>query len=699
MKRIFRILAVAFLCAPSFLSAQMTPWFQWTFLPKPQMDFIVGEASGETAFGHIMVMGGFPRERKPAEFAGNFRETDYILERLKAYGIADADVRRDPGAETWNALAGELWETSPGVEKIASLTDLRAMLAQGSTNADVTAEMVWIGEGRAKDLEGLDVKGKIVVTCGPVGQVHEAACLEKGAVGVVAFPDASSTDPLGIPWRGVRGAKEKPAAFAFQLPFREGAILRDRLKSGEKITARAMVRAESLKYDQQSVVASIPGIDKDGQEVLVTAHLFEGVVKQDANDNFSGCAAILEAARTIRTLIDQGRLPRPKRTIRFLWVPEISGSIAYVNAEKERILRTLCDINLDMVGLRLSGSSAFFTLMRTSYGNPHYVNDVMENCYRYVGETTRSYVVNGMSGAVETRIVAPSGSDEPMYYYMGTHFGSSDHEIFNDWSVGVPGVVMNTWPDKWYHTSQDRPDKIDPTQMKRASIITAAAAYTIAAADDRIAGQIAAEIVGNAAGRIGHQLARGLEEMKRADKDSLAVVYGTGRAYVEAAAQNERATLDSVRELASDKAVFGKYVEEQKAAVTGIEKSALATLANDMRLTAGVLGVPPVVLKPDALGKKAAGMIPKPTAKVREGGFGGYKAAVEEAIKTSVPTEVARLDKGFARLAPEIHLLCDGRNSALDIKKMLDTQYRRETSLAAILEYLAILKKAGLITI
>ena len=36
--------------------------------------------------------------------------------------------------------------------------------------------------------------------------------------------------------------------------------------------------------------------------------------------------------------------------------------------------------------------------MRTTYGNPHYVNDVMENVFRYVGETNRCYVTNGMSG-------------------------------------------------------------------------------------------------------------------------------------------------------------------------------------------------------------------------------------------------------------------------------------------------------------
>ena len=45
----------------------------------------------------------------------------------------------------------------------------------------------------------------------------------------------------------------------------------------------------------------------------------------------------------------------------------------------------------------------------------------------------------------------------------------------------------------------------------------------------------------------------------------------------------------------------------------------------------------------------------------------------------------------------EIRLLCDGRNSALDIKKLCDTQFAQETALETILSQLEILKKAGLV--
>jgi aminopeptidase YwaD len=690
-KRLIAAAAVA-LIIPAFAAAQMTPWFQWTFLPQNQMDWIVGESSGETALRHILAMGGMPRNLESSEYSGTFLEAGYVLAALKSYGLADAAILRYPGGETWDGVRGEIWETSPGLRKLASYADLTAMLATGSNSADVTAELVWVGEGTAADIEKLDLKGKIVVTSGSVSAVHAIACQAKGAEGVVAFAPAEPPfNPLSIPWNGIRETPGKPAKFAFWMPLRDGLLLAARLRRGEKITVRALVEAKKEKYEIQDVAATIPGTDPNADEIILTAHLFEGFAKQGANDNLSGSAAILEAARTLQTLIEDGRLPRPKRTIRFLWIPEISGSIAFVKDHRELMRRTLCNINLDMVGLLLSRSQALFTLMRTSYGNPHYINDVMENYYRYVGETSRSYVT---AAAPAERITAPSGSDEPMHYYMGTHFGASDHEIFNNWGLGVPGVVMNTWPDSWYHTSQDTPDKIDPTQLKRAAVITAAAAYTIASADDRIAGQIAAEIVSNASGRIGHQLARGTEEMKRADAAGFAAAYAKARAYVESAAINERATLDSVRRLVSNTKAFDASLAGLKTAVSGIEQSSLKTLESAMRFEAALQGMKPVVLKLSDLEKKAAAIIPKPTATVKEGGYMGYEAPLNQALGRAGQ---AAPDRSFMRVAVELQLLCDGKNSALDIKKMLDTQNRQVTPLDGIINYLGILKDAGLV--
>ena len=283
-----------------------------------------------------------------------------------------------------------------------------------------------------------------------------------------------------------------------------------------------------------------------------------------------------------------------------------------------------------------------------------------------------------------------------MYYYVGTHFGSSDHEVFNDWAIGVPGVVLNTWPDKWYHTSEDRPDKLDPTQMKRAVIITAASAYTIAAADDAMAGRIASEIVSNASARIGHQLARGLEEMSRADTAAFPAAFKRARGYIEASARNERATLDAVAELAADKSGFARFLTELKASISGIATAHLRTIDQTMGRRAASLQIKPVDLRLTEAEKKAAALVPKPLAKIKANGFGGYQAAIQEARKAA-GGQPAAPGRGASRNTSEIQLLCDGKTSALDIKKMLDTQFREETALEAVVAHLELLRRAGLV--
>ena len=136
------VLAFLFI-APA--AAQMTPWYQWTLLPPDIMDEIIGEASGETAWNTIMETGGYNKDRHADEYAGTFYETQYIYDKLVEYGLPGAEIARFPGGTVWDGIKGELWEVSPMRQKLASYQDMRAMLANGSSNADVTAELVWVG--------------------------------------------------------------------------------------------------------------------------------------------------------------------------------------------------------------------------------------------------------------------------------------------------------------------------------------------------------------------------------------------------------------------------------------------------------------------------------------------------------------------------------------------------------------------------
>jgi aminopeptidase YwaD len=723
-KRFATVIAGVLLLAAA-ASAQYTPWLYWTFLPKAQMDEIVGESSGETAWSTIAEINAFNRERFAEEFTGNFFETQVVVRKLKSYGLDGIDIATFPGGQAWVAVKGELWETKPGRQKLASIHDMLPMLAAGSASADVTGELVWVGRGTPKEIGEAKVGGKIVVTEGSLMMAYGAAA-QQGALGVIAISMSRPYfDPLQMPWSGIMPrrrpggagpgqpgqpvtspagqpaqpeAAAPPQGFAFQLPVREGDILKRRLLANEKITVRAQVEAKMQTADLENVICDIPGTDPAAGEIILSAHLFEGFQKQGANDNISGSATILEVARILNTLVAEGRLPRPKRTIRFIWGPEFSGIGEWVRTHPEIMARTLCNINMDMVGEWLSKNQSFFCLMRTTYGHPHYINDVMENYYRYVGEGNRERIQNRSgAAAVPIRIVAPSGADEPFVYSIETHYGASDHEVFNDWGVGVPGVMMIAWPDRWYHTSGDTADKADPTQLKRAAAIGAAGAYTVASADAAAAEEIASEIASNATRRLGHTLAAAIEALNGATAGSFVEDSRYARDILEAAVMNEKETLASVIELAPGAPALTGHVAKLAKAVDGVGAAGLSALEAHRAAVAGKLGVKAAPLVASELEKRAAKIVPRPTAKVRQGGYREYQkllTAVPAADRAKFP--VAGKDLALANPS-ELQLLVNGRHSVLDIKKMLDAQNERRSTLQAVLNYLEILKLAGLV--
>ncbi|MDD4646375.1 MAG: DUF4910 domain-containing protein, partial [Bacteroidales bacterium] len=670
-------------------SAQNVSFYQWTLLNQKSMDEIIGEASGETAYNHIMEMGGYTRSRTTQELKTTLFESQYIMDKLKEYGIRDAKLERFPKDEPdWNGIRGELWEVSPGLKKLADYDDMRVMLVSGSEDADVEADLVWVNNGRAEDFKNADVKDKIVVSYGDPGSVTRWA-LKNGALGTISlYSPRPLYDPTQMPWTGLWARKGEKAGFAFMMPPREGYLLRDRLMRNEKIKVHVIVKASKETTDLQVPTCVIPGTDPNAGEVIFSAHLFEGLLKQGGNDDLSGCAVILEVARMFNTMFEEGRLPRPARSMRFIFIPEFSGTIPWVAAHRDIVDQTLCNINLDMVGLWLRKNQSFFTLERTTFGNPHYINDVVENYFRYIGETNRVMIANW--DGYNNRIVSPSGSDDPFYYNIENHFGGSDHEVFNDWGVGVPGIMMITWPDMYYHTSEDVADKCDPTQLKRVAVISAASAYTIASAGGEMAGKIAAEVFSNSVRRLGTQSARALDELSKATAENLTHTYIKGRRYVEATLINEKETIESTLELAPADPVLQASVKVQTTQLKAIADGQLAVIDQEMKNKASKLGVAAVVLKYGPMEKQAVTMVPAVTTKVREFGYTGFSDLLSD-----LPLEEKSKIQGGIADRKELERLCNGKHNALEIKMMLDTQSSHESGLGAIMDYINALEKAG----
>jgi Zn-dependent M28 family amino/carboxypeptidase len=105
------------------------------------------------------------------------------------------------------------------------------------------------------------------------------------------------------------------------------------MAKGERITLHAVVKAGQHPGNYEVVTATIPGSDpklKD-EEIAFSCHLDHQ--RPGANDNASGCVAILEVARTLQKLIGEGKLARPARTIQFFFPPEIEGTMALLNGK------------------------------------------------------------------------------------------------------------------------------------------------------------------------------------------------------------------------------------------------------------------------------------------------------------------------------------------------------------------------------
>ena len=686
MKHLGMGLAALLLASVGMHAQNYTNPFSHLLLDEKTYDMIVGESSGDRAYNYMLDIAPYERNRSHSEYTGHFFESDYVMDKLAEFGIKTATLDVVGETSTWDGISGSLWEVSPKLTKIADYDDLAATLAQGSANADVTAELVWVGSGSADELAKLDLGGKIVLTESSGGTVLMRA-QQAGAIGAVSFASSRPLrDPIQIPNSGIRGNGQ---GFCFNISPRDGHVLRDRLRSGEKITVHAKVEATTENTDNEVPTCVIKGSDPDAGEIVLVAHLFEGYVKLGANDNISGAVVLMEVARTLQKLIDNGDIPQPKRDIRILWVNEISATTAWIAQNRKEMAKSLCGVNLDMVGLWLSKDGAFFCGHRTLMGNPHYINDVQESFFHYMGATNKGFVSTGVGRPEALKpVYSATGSHDPFYYAINAHYGSSDHECFNDWGVRVPMTILNTWPDSYYHTSGDRPDICDPTQLHRATVITASIAYTIACADEKGAIAIASEVAANAGKRMSVRMADDLSNLSKADAQSFAALHKLARFDQDAILINEKATLNSVLELAPNSAALKNYV----ASLTSSLQSKSAACAKEIDASATAMAAVLGVAAPDTkkgivlsdLEKKASKIYPKATAKVMEIG-GGVIRTVPRDVRLAHADDVAKLAS-------------DGVNSVLDIKKMQDVQFPDADSLENILKYLELLKSEGLVT-
>ena len=556
MKRIAVILAGLVMGAGAW--GQKAP-----LLGEKEVAAIAGEISGETAKRNLEGIAGFHRQRGSLEF--HFAAV-LVAAKLGFYGLSDVAILQFPAdgkifygtqrsRPAWDAEVGELREVkevkevNEVKERIASYAAEPVALAEDSESADMTAELVDVGEGtRESDYAGKDVTGKIVLVSAQPGAVQDLAVGKFGAVGIVSYAQNQKTAWSGENLDAVRwGHLETFSAnktFAFMVSLRTTRALQERLVKGEKIRLHAVVKAGQHVGNYEVVTASIPGADEKlkNEEIIFSCHLDHQ--RPGANDNASGCATILEVARTLQHLISVGKLARPARTIRFIFPPEIEGTSALLNAKADRaesvnwkeFIRTTgiegqgasleeppkresglglpgglewakrvkAVVHMDMVGGGPE-TKAVFHVTRGPMSLPSFVQDVAWAFAEWVNEETYEFAATGKA---EYPLVSAEGGREPLRAEYSAYTMGSDHDVYQDSSFGIPAIYLNDWPDRFIHTNLDVPGNIDATKLKRVGFIGAASGYFLAQLNESDLPAINWLILAGATERRAHALRR-----------------------------------------------------------------------------------------------------------------------------------------------------------------------------------------------
>ncbi len=600
------------------------------FLTDDEIRMLSNELSGDRAFEHIRVLSQWHRN---SGMDGYFKAADYIMKEAKAAGLEDVRFIDQPlDGRNYTAVSAELRMVEPVDAKLADIGEAAVYLADGSSDADITAELVWIGDALNDSLGGLDVAGKIVLTPGTPGWAVRKAVWEKGAVGVVAFPTTEGRSPMDVPdqiaWSSISSdpPEGKQGTFAFILPPRKGEILKKILQTsqmqdllatgkktkGGKIVLHAKVDTEFGPPPGKTgfVEAWIRGSSRHDQQIVVTAHLQEE--KSSANDDGSGCANILEIGRAWMKLVKEGKLPRPPRDIRFWWTDEIYSEYRYFADNPEEPKKFLANLHQDMVGANQSMGSRVQHMILAPHSISSFLDAVFESVGNYLLLTNNAFLAASRSGG------HPRPFTRPLYSTRGTrdgynarfvpYFNSSDHMCFVEGAVGVPAVATINWDDPYIHSSDDDLFQIDQTQLLRNQFLIGATGLVLAYTTPSDIPVYLAQIYAQGERRLGTDMAAVAELFGPADTALPGRRWADALSLVEKGVEREVRALRSVASLTRGEAGDPRLVEEYVGRVKAHGEGLLLSAGTMFR---AAYGIEPALPAGDSLTAASIGKVPR----------------------------------------------------------------------------------------
>ncbi len=693
--RIFVLVSIVFLATCAMETGKAEEVDRW-LVPRHIRDAVLNEFSGEEALRHVEIL-AVDRNRQEEEYSEQFMETEYISRLAEQYGLSEVKVDFFSSDEIWDPVEAELWLMEPVKKKIAGLEIVPEALASGSRDADVTSEVVYVGAGRDQDFKGKSVKGKIVMGSGSVGGIFRTAVSKRKAAGVLGTGSSGvdrgypGVSPTQIGWQSIRPQKDEKG-FGFVLSKRQHDEIRSYLDQNKKVVMRARVRTRMLPYKMNVVSAAIPGTDPEAGELLMIAHLFERIATPGANDNCSGVATILEVGRTLAKLISRGILDPPRRTIRFLWVPEIGGTREFLYKYPELQDKLMAVINFDMTGANLKTTDAYLRVKQTPDSCPSFLNDLLANLLLFVDQTF---------------IRTEWGANSQFNYRLCPYISGSDHTVFL--VAGIPAMQFNYYSDNFYHSSEDRSKHVDPTEMKRVGFMASAGSYYLATANAKEAKDLAWE-----------SMANGEKWMAEVSRQSIILLqnhaekihpgYQAALNKIDGAFMRARGNMSSVTEI-SDADEVVSLLAQLTASLEVSRENHANRFQNLYKSRCAALEVEPQEYTLTEKEKLSQHWVPRKLYPVYSE---DYKTRNEN-INKNMPKKSPQIPR-LAR--SEIPILIDGKRSILDIYRIVRAEYGFVTTssdefkyayviapdaldvqLQSVIDYITAMEKAGLLEI
>jgi len=438
-------------------------------LVQPYFEMIDAEFNAEQAFETVAYVEQYFR------VVGNegFNNSIYFVEKLlQEEGFIDESEatsndrltyrieRRELEKPTWEPISGTLALTSG--ESILDFNTNRNMIAINSYSTDGNEEydIVYVGEGRELNFDG-DVSGKVVFAETSVRYLFSEAVIKRGAAGVLAYRMPSYTNPevnqTSIQFSGISLDEEKQS-WGILLSYAAKEKLKQALDQGNN---RIDINLNTKIYPSEefTIVAELKGSKFPKERFVFSAHVQE----PGANDNASGVGALAEVASTSARLLKKGLID-PERTITYLFGDEIVSTNRYITEDEERAKTIKWGMSLDMVGQNTEITGGTFLIEKmpdpgaiwtrgeekhSEWGGrpltkeemtPHYFNDFILNRFQEQGKA-KDWIVN-----------------------VNPYEGGSDHVPFlrND----IPGLLLWHFTDQFYHTDNDRINKVSSTTLK-----------------------------------------------------------------------------------------------------------------------------------------------------------------------------------------------------------------------------------------